>query len=116
MSGESEILNEGRVEVEVKLLNGKTERVTVKKVGYRHMSDLGMAGSDPGKTALLYIEDQKDLDWIDSLEPESVADLIDEGDKVNLPLLKRWFDRQERVGDLVSAKAKQKALEGVSPA
>lgn len=116
MSGETDILNEGRIKFEVLLRDGNKEIVTIKKVGYRHMADLGMAGADPGKTALLYIEEKKNEAWLDAVEPESLADLVDEGDKVNLPLLKRWLDRQERFGDLVSAKAKQKLLEEVSPA
>ena len=116
MSGESEILNEGRIGFEVKLTNGKTEKVTIKKVGYRNMGRLAKAIGNAGATALLYIEEKKTEEWLDSLDQDSLADLVDEGDKVNFPLFKRWLDRQIAMDGLVSAKAKQKALEGVSPA
>ena len=114
MSSETEILNEGRVELEVRRKDGGTEKVTVKKVAYRDMPKLAMGQVNPDVAALLYIEEKKDEKWLESLDPLSVADIIDRGDELNLPLLRRYFVRSERINSLVSENAQEKNSDAAS--
>lgn len=96
MSDEAEILNEGRVKFQVQLRNQDTEEVTVKKVSYRKMREFAQSMLDDSKHVLLGIEEKKDLKWVESLDDESMLELIEKVDEVNDPLFMKWYRREER--------------------
>lgn len=96
MPDETDILDEGRVKFQVKLRGGKTEEVTVKKVPYRKMREFAQSMLDDSKHVLLGIEEKKDLKWVESLDDDSMHDLIEKVDEVNDPLLMKWYRREER--------------------
>lgn len=96
MPDETEILDEGRVAFQVKLRDGETEEVTVKKVPYRKMREFAQSMLDDSKHILLGIEEKKDLKWVESLDDDSMHELIEKVDEVNDPLLMKWYRREER--------------------
>lgn len=81
----------GGVEVEVKYLDDRTERVKVRQLAVKSMDRyLEVFGNEAEAIALFCERDQA---WVESLTPESFDAIIEKIEELNLPLFRNWYRR-----------------------
>jgi len=81
-------LLDGR-EIEVTHCDGSTERVKVRKIPIRRLSEFAGAWGRPEKEAPFYAD--RSPHWTESLTDDSFAELMDVGRELNFASFKRWF-------------------------
>lgn len=84
----------GKSTVVVDLLSGGTETVSVLEVRFKDIMSLTEAMGDEYK--LLSVYTGKPAEWADTITRYSAERIIEEGDRLNLPFLHRWLERQAK--------------------
>lgn len=80
----------GGTEIPVTYLDGRAEKVRIRKVPLRDMPGLAAVfGQDMRDEAAYYAG--RPADWIDTLSDESFAAVFEEGRRLNFTLFATWF-------------------------
>ena len=108
-----QIIN-GGVEINVTHLDGTVERIKVRQLPLRQLSNYGDALSD--ETKLCQLLTSKDAEWIESIDLASQDEIITVGSQLNDSFFLRWADRRIAAAEKVNPRmARLVSVKSASP-
>lgn len=99
----------GGKEIEVEFLSGEKKRITVKVLSIRQLHESAQLGGEDAELCELYCGQEKG--WADKLKPESVFEVVQEGDDLNFTAFEALQKRR-----LIQAKRARKYMDEMEKA
>jgi hypothetical protein len=97
------------VELDISFLDGRSERVIVRRLPIRQMSVYLDCFQDEAASVELFCDQEKG--WADKLTADSYTAIADKGQELNLPIFGNWYRRLTARSEAMNPGLLKKALD-----